>query len=175
MPIKYCPNCGAPVTPNTQYCSQCGTPISVQQQSNPKPKVSKNNNFQQQSTEIEFSVDWYRNNIMTTQGRLSRSTYFKYVLLNTAIMFVVYFVMMLFAEILGRSSFVTLLALVAIVISIPIIIGGFMLGIRRLHDFNQSGWLMLICFIPYINIIFGFVMLFVPGTNGANKYGNSSL
>lgn len=43
-----------------------------------------------------------------------------------------------------------------------------MLAIKRSHDFNTSGWLSLITFIPVANLIF----LFVPGTDGANRFGN---
>lgn len=43
-----------------------------------------------------------------------------------------------------------------------------MLTIQRCHDFNTSGWLSLLMLIPFVNFIFWFI----PGTDGANNYGN---
>ena len=50
-------------------------------------------------------------------------------------------------------------------------IAGFALAVRRLHDMNMPGLLVIFAFIPYINVIFFFVILCVRGTNGKNKYG----
>jgi len=43
----------------------------------------------------------------------------------------------------------------------------FMLTIQRSHDFNVSGWLSLVLFIPFG----GFVFWFIPGTQGTNNFG----
>lgn len=45
------------------------------------------------------------------------------------------------------------------------------LGVRRLHDMNANGWWYLLAFIPGVSFIFGLVLLFAPGTPGANQYG----
>jgi uncharacterized membrane protein YhaH (DUF805 family) len=45
-----------------------------------------------------------------------------------------------------------------------------MLTIKRCHDFNMSGWLTLLIFVPIANLIF----LFVPGTDGPNRFGNKT-
>lgn len=44
-------------------------------------------------------------------------------------------------------------------------------GVKRLHDLNKSGWLILLMFIPIVNAIFGLYMLFADGTVGPNQYG----
>jgi uncharacterized membrane protein YhaH (DUF805 family) len=46
----------------------------------------------------------------------------------------------------------------------------FMLAIKRSHDFNVTGWLSLLIFVPLINLLF----LFVPGTDGPNRFGNKT-
>ncbi len=43
--------------------------------------------------------------------------------------------------------------------------------VKRLHDMDMSGWLVLIGLIPFINLILGLCLLFVPGTEGKNQYG----
>lgn len=45
------------------------------------------------------------------------------------------------------------------------------LAIRRLNDFDASGWLSLLMFVPLVNMIFLLVLWFVPGTSGENRYG----
>lgn len=42
---------------------------------------------------------------------------------------------------------------------------------RRLHDIAKSGWWSLILFFPFINIIFIILLIFIPGTDGENRYG----
>ena len=49
------------------------------------------------------------------------------------------------------------------------------LGIRRFHDLDKSGWLVLLCLIPVVNFFVGLYMLFAKGTTGPNKYGPDPL
>lgn len=64
------------------------------------------------------------------------------------------------------------------IFSIPIIgtgliylILGYLNMIKRINDFNKSGWLSLLTIIPYLGIIPGLIYLFIPGSKGVNKYG----
>lgn len=43
--------------------------------------------------------------------------------------------------------------------------------IRRWHDMDQTGWLVLLSLIPIVNLIAAIFLLFVSGTSGENKYG----
>lgn len=45
------------------------------------------------------------------------------------------------------------------------------LGVRRLHDFDKSGWWYLLAFVPFANVVFALILLFAPGTDGENSYG----
>ncbi len=112
------------------------------------------------------------------QGRSRRSEYW-WVALFT---FLVAFVLMLLASVLGGLDpstgetgplyfvFAGLLGLFYLATLIPSVA----LMIRRLHDVNLSGWLVLLCFVPIVNILAALGLLivcFVPGTAGPNKYG----
>ena len=44
-------------------------------------------------------------------------------------------------------------------------------GVKRLHDVDKSGWLLLLGLIPLVNIVLGLYMLFADGTVGPNRYG----
>lgn len=46
-----------------------------------------------------------------------------------------------------------------------------MSGLRRLHDINASGWLLLLLILPLVNLVLLIALLFVPGTKGENKFG----
>jgi hypothetical protein len=54
------------------------------------------------------------------------------------------------------------------------IVVSFMLCIQRLHDVNASGWWCLLFLVPVVNLILSLVLLFAPGTAGANRFGNET-
>ena len=58
-------------------------------------------------------------------------------------------------------------ALFTFLILIPMIA----VSIKRFHDRGDSAWNVVMLFIPFINLIFLFMLAFMPGTNGPNKYG----
>jgi uncharacterized membrane protein YhaH (DUF805 family) len=43
--------------------------------------------------------------------------------------------------------------------------------VRRLHDTDKSGWLILLGLIPLIGVIILLVFYILPGTKGPNKFG----
>lgn len=44
-------------------------------------------------------------------------------------------------------------------------------GVKRLHDLDKSGWLILLCCVPIVGWVFALYMLFADGTVGPNKFG----
>jgi uncharacterized membrane protein YhaH (DUF805 family) len=62
-----------------------------------------------------------------------------------------------------------LIGIVSVVLLIPIYISAY---VRRLHDVNQSGLLTFLILVPFVNLLLFLYLLFAPGTQGANKYGN---
>lgn len=49
--------------------------------------------------------------------------------------------------------------------------GFFVAMVQRLHDCNHTGWWALVVFVPYVDIAFLLALIFYPGTQGTNKYG----
>ena len=45
-----------------------------------------------------------------------------------------------------------------------------LLSVQRAHDFNTTGWLAILAFIPLLNFIFWFV----PGTQSENRFGKQT-
>jgi uncharacterized membrane protein YhaH (DUF805 family) len=62
-----------------------------------------------------------------------------------------------------------LFGIVGVVLMIPISIS---VAIRRWHDLNQTGWLMLLGLIPVAGFLLLIIYIFVPGTKTANNYGD---
>ena len=54
-----------------------------------------------------------------------------------------------------------------------VIIPGLAVAVRRLHDTNKSGWLILLGLIPLIGVIILLVFYFTDGDRGMNNYGPS--
>jgi uncharacterized membrane protein YhaH (DUF805 family) len=47
-------------------------------------------------------------------------------------------------------------------------------AVRRFHDFDKSGWWVLLNLIPFVNFVVGLVLLFAPPSPSAqeeNRYG----
>ncbi|MGN0049111.1 MAG: DUF805 domain-containing protein [Bacteroides sp.] len=44
-------------------------------------------------------------------------------------------------------------------------------GVKRLHDTDKSGWLILLSFVPIVQLGLALYMLFADGTVGPNSYG----
>lgn len=58
-----------------------------------------------------------------------------------------------------------------LVISVLYIYFNLVIQIRRFHDMNHSGWLILLFLIPLVNIFLFFYLLLGSGTSGSNRYG----
>lgn len=96
-------------------------------------------------------------------GRLNRLRYFLRIL-----------VVMILASVLG-----TLLAQITPYLAYPVsaiaTVSAVMLGIRRCHDLNRSGWFYLLMFIPIIDFFVALYLLFAAETPGPNQYGADPL
>ncbi|VAW86795.1 hypothetical protein MNBD_GAMMA17-295 [hydrothermal vent metagenome] len=58
-----------------------------------------------------------------------------------------------------------------LVMMIPVMVLSVVFMIRRLHDMNWRGWWVFTVFIPLLNIIPVFMLMFMRGTDGENRYG----
>lgn len=65
---------------------------------------------------------------------------------------------------------------IGVLIGFSALIGGIWFTIaqdvKRLHDVDKSGWLIILLLIPIVNFILGLYMLLADGTVGPNRYGN---
>lgn len=62
--------------------------------------------------------------------------------------------------------------LVILALAVIYTIFSWLVTIRRLHDFNCSGWWSLLQLVPYVNTIFPVVLCCVAGNRENNDYGS---
>lgn len=112
------------------------------------------------------------NNYFSFEGRLNRWKYFLYLLPIIIIALLPYMAKLLITTTYINLDIYTFIILFILRIS---------LSVRRLHNLNKTGWLLLIqilFFIPTLNfilIIFNIYLLFAPSTKGVNRYGDNPL
>ncbi|HKK31283.1 MAG TPA: DUF805 domain-containing protein [Alphaproteobacteria bacterium] len=61
--------------------------------------------------------------------------------------------------------------LLSSIFQLAVLIPVIAVSVRRLHDFDASGWWYLLMLIPVVNIVLFLVLLFKPGTDGPNRFG----
>src|SRR5438045_1974944 len=107
--------------------------------------------------------------LMTTNGRIPRSTYWKF--------FAVFYGLLLLLGFLSDSETIpSVTTFILSVLVFPVIFMGIIVQIKRWHDLDKSGWWTLINFIP---IVGGLWTLFecgsLKGTDGENRFGPDPL
>ena len=69
----------------------------------------------------------------------------------------------------------TLMLVIFVLAVLVAVIATYMLTIRRLHDLDKTGWLVLLNFVPFVNIAFSIYIMVAEGTVGKNRYGHDPL
>ena len=74
-------------------------------------------------------------------------------------------------EELRHSAIYWYMQVIPWLVGIPLTVINLIAAIQRCHDFNRSGWWMLLWFVPVVNFILFLVLFLYPGTHGPNRYG----
>ena len=96
-------------------------------------------------------------------GRAGRGEYWWFALANI----VVYVALSILAQISGIFS------LLSLIYALAVFVPSIAVAIRRLHDTDKSGWLLLIGLIPFVGAIILLVFVIQEGASGPNQYGPS--
>jgi uncharacterized membrane protein YhaH (DUF805 family) len=102
-------------------------------------------------------------NVTNFEGRASLSAYWWYALA----LFIVDIVLEIFSVAIGSLPFTLLVALVMIAVGLS----GLSVAVRRMHDTDKSGWMLLLGLIPFIGGIIVLILLVLPGTPNQNRFG----
>ncbi len=93
-------------------------------------------------------------------GRTARKEYWMFVLIN--------FVISVVIGVVGNAINMEMLSTLY---SLAVMIPGLAVSIRRLHDINKSGWMLLVSLIPIVGLIWLIVLMATKGDEGENQYG----
>lgn len=107
-------------------------------------------------------------NLFSFKGRASRKEY----VVKLIMIVIIFFILQLNLEYQNSDNnwfFIIILGL-SVVFAWVSILQYFPLAVRRLHDLNSSGWFVLICFVPFGQLLILWLM-FKKGTDGVNDYG----
>lgn len=104
-------------------------------------------------------------------SRIGRVRYLGYSMAISLMVWVVFTVFGLVTALTQSQTAAAVLGILIFLLAIPISIFGIILMVRRIHDFDNSGWLALLMFVPVANFILGLLLLVLPGTEGRNRFG----
>jgi len=102
-------------------------------------------------------------NVTNFQGRAGLSAYWWYALA----LLIVDVVLVIFSVAIGSVALSLLVDLVLFVAGLSAL----SVAVRRLHDTDKSGWMLLLGLIPFIGGIILLVFMLLPGTPNQNRFG----
>ena len=122
-----------------------------------------------------MNFETFKEKFLTTEGRLNRLKYFKYLLISIIGFLVVDIALQMPVAIITGDSEGTLITIVNGVAQFAWFMIYLCLVIRRLHDLNRRDLFAFLVLVPLVNLIFEIYLLFFKGTNGFNQYGPDPL
>lgn len=105
-------------------------------------------------------------------GRSTRREFWCFLLFQLLFVFLVASVLPLL--ILHRNGDAAHIAWIIVPIALAnlgLVIPTIAVTVRRLHDRNQSGWLVLLGLVPYVGILVLLILASLRGTAGTNRFG----
>ncbi len=102
-------------------------------------------------------------NVTNFQGRASLSAYWWYALA----LFIVNAVLEIFSVAIGSVALSLLVDLAVFVVGLS----GLSVAVRRMHDTDKSGWMLLIGLIPFVGWIVVLIFALLPGNPNQNRFG----
>jgi len=110
--------------------------------------------------------------LFSFQGRLRRRDYWLLSFLMIGVMIVIFILGAVMGIDVSRDSGEA--ALLQLVATLILLWPSLALGVKRCHDRDQSGWWLLIEFIPIVGGLWALVNLgILDGTQGPNRFGPS--
>ena len=186
--MKTCSKCNAVNADSASYCSNCGSPLSVYQPNyyqqsctQPggnmgfRPSYANGEDLGGRSVGLSEAVKiCLQKKYATFKGRAKRSEYWYFYLFELLVMVALLFIgAMLGAIFTGGDGDVALgVGLVFMAFAgLAFITPQISVAVRRLHDSGKSGWLYVLCVIPYSGGIVMLIFMCLPSEPHDNKYG----
>jgi uncharacterized membrane protein YhaH (DUF805 family) len=107
--------------------------------------------------------------VFSAKGRIGRVRYLGWSMGFTMLALVVLFAAMGAAAATAGQGLAMAIYFIGL---IPMTVISAFFVIQRLHDLDKSGWLFLLMLVPLVGLFFTLYIIFAPGSQGANRYGN---
>jgi uncharacterized membrane protein YhaH (DUF805 family) len=146
-----------------QYGQPGGAPYGAPGGYAPPGYPSQRGYLQGGPVDFQSAIKLQIENVTNFQGRASLSAYWWYALG----LVIVDVVLEIFSVAIGSVALSLLIGLVMLAAGLS----GLSAGVRRLHDTDKSGWMLLLGLIPFIGGIIVLVLLVLPGTPSQNRFG----
>lgn len=104
-------------------------------------------------------------------GRARRAEYWWFVLMNFIVITAIAIVSLILYSV--SDTLGVLGIVIYAVYALAVIVPGVAVAVRRLHDTNKSGWMILVGLIPLVGGILILVFYFTDSDPGPNQYGPS--
>ena len=130
--------------------------------------MSATNPYQAPRSNVDFQhqdAEYGEVKVLSISGRIGRLRYLGYSMAYGLLIYVVMGALAGASIAMGAPQGL-MMALIGVAY-LGVIVLAVMLAIQRAHDFNTTGWLALLVFVPLANLVF----LFIPGTDGENRFG----
>lgn len=166
---QFCISCGAENLDEAKFCKSCGEKLNIEEYQKFDEKE------QQEYNEKRIKLSFYEF-FFSSNGRISNKEFFlrgflpltSLLILNSAFFKYINFRLLDCAMDISEAQSLNYLGMgiyFLIMYSIT------MVTIKRIHDYNSSGWNAILSFIPVVNIIFLFFLFFKQTVNDNNQYG----
>ena len=119
---------------------------------------------------IKLIMEWYIkviNSYSDFNGRARRKEYWMFTLWNIIFALLASLLDYSFGIVYPLVGYGPLYIAYALFVLVP----GFAVAVRRLHDTGKSGWIYLVAFIPIAGWIWLLILLIKEGDQGNNAYG----
>ena len=96
-------------------------------------------------------------------GRSRRKEYWMFAAVNFGLMFIVQFI--------GGLISPTVASILGLLVSLPLIVPGIAVAVRRMHDVGKSGWWLLVMLVPILGFLYILYLAIKDGQPEANQWG----
>jgi len=138
--------------------------------------MEANDPYQVPAADLQFTPDfdsYDQSSVFSPKGRFGRLSYLAWgVVLGVFSWILMGVFAVLGVDVTqGSANGAVMAGIAMLVINLAVIVFGFIFGIRRLHDLDKSGWMILLFLVPIANLILILYLIFGRGSEGANRFG----
>ncbi|HEY4375296.1 MAG TPA: DUF805 domain-containing protein [Burkholderiales bacterium] len=120
--------------------------------------------------EDEFEEEFQAVRLFSTAGRVGRVRYLGYLGASYLLVMLVVGIGVAMMAGTGMRSVTPGLVILGVAY-VAMVVFAIFIAIQRCHDCDNSGWLVLLMLVPFINLIMILYLIFMPGTQGRNRFG----